>query len=250
MTKDGTTDIDLRTLLDATVDLVLVLAPDGRVELVNAAVSRLLATDPIAWASVPLAVLVHPADAGSAEALLVAARTHTEHGAPIDLRFRHAGGAWRTFEVTGLRLPGDAAGRLVVNAHDATERRTIEAELEIRCVEVEEARHRTEAQAVELVRLVDELGAAKTRAGTHRKRSKAPASTGRPARATTPVSTEHLLALLAGDVLAHGGRVLAALRTSLDEAEAQVGALARRIDLAGVVYARTRALLGITSRDA
>jgi diguanylate cyclase (GGDEF)-like protein/PAS domain S-box-containing protein len=77
----------------------------------------------------PLDQFVHPEDLGRASDAFVVARTSGEVG-PLDVRFRHADGGWRTLELTGNDLSTASTVQAVAwHTRDVTDRRALEEQL-------------------------------------------------------------------------------------------------------------------------
>ncbi len=125
-----------RALIENAADLIAVLDADGRVRYASPAAERILGLMlQDSTASPTLEDLVHPDDLPAVRAALRSVETPGA-ASTLELRARHASGAWRHLAVSVRNLAHIGAVRgLVINAHDVTERR--QAELALR--ESEEA---------------------------------------------------------------------------------------------------------------
>jgi diguanylate cyclase (GGDEF)-like protein/PAS domain S-box-containing protein len=120
-----------RSLVENSSDVVTLLDADGVVTYVSDAVRGVLGRDPGDVAGRPFVTEVHPADTQLASSML-AGLTSTPGGhQSIEMRLRHADGAWRWVEVVGQsRLDEAAVGALVLNYRDVTQRKGLEAQLQ------------------------------------------------------------------------------------------------------------------------
>jgi PAS domain S-box-containing protein len=119
-----------RSLVESAWDVTYVLDAAGTVRDVSAAIQRVLGCAPEEFVGKREIDFVHPDDRSRiAEAFERDIRSQLA-GPPQDLRLRHRSGSWRTVEAT-RKLLTDEAGQLVavVDAHDVTDRRRIEAAL-------------------------------------------------------------------------------------------------------------------------
>jgi len=119
-----------RSLVQNSVDVNMVLRPDGTISYESPAAERVLGLHVEDRIGTPALEIVHPEDRDFAERLLDDV-VHTP-GAEIsgELRARHADGSWRTIETVLKNFLDDPAVEgVVVNYRDITTRKTLEEEL-------------------------------------------------------------------------------------------------------------------------
>jgi PAS domain S-box-containing protein len=119
-----------RTLIENGSDLIIVVSDDGRTTYLSPSAERLLGYPPEQRLGRSSFDMIHPDDVPAVAARRQEAIDNPGVPFPIDFRYRHGDGRWRTFEAFVRTLRADsAAGGLVVNARDVTSRKAIEAEL-------------------------------------------------------------------------------------------------------------------------
>ena len=126
-------------------DVVVVLAPDGRVRHISDSVADLLGHGPGVLTGAPLDTHIHPDDVEEAR-LRLRLRANAPAGSSgrAAFRFRHADGGWRWLEVTTRNeLADPAIGGLVLNIRDISDHIALSERLR-----ASEARYRTLAEAV------------------------------------------------------------------------------------------------------
>lgn len=143
-TVEDTTDLrelhqkwgDRQLMLDAVLsnssDLVVVVDGRGRLTFVSQASERILGHDPRYWLGRDVFDLVHPDDLGrAAEALANSVNSGPGVKDPLELRVRHADGAWRQVEIVANNLAHvEHVGGLVITARDISDRLRAEASAE------------------------------------------------------------------------------------------------------------------------
>ncbi|MBV8296792.1 MAG: diguanylate cyclase, partial [Acidimicrobiia bacterium] len=119
-----------RALLKNSSDVIAVLGRDGRVKYATPSIERLLGYGPEAIVAMDVFQLVHPDDLERATTILRELVDSDELSEPIEMRVRHADGAYRWIEAVANNLLGDPAiGGIVVNARDITERKRADERL-------------------------------------------------------------------------------------------------------------------------
>ncbi len=116
-----------RALIDKAIDIILIVNPDGNVRFASPATREMLGYDPEEVVGSPLLSYVHPEDLPRAAQAL--ANGFAKPGSVIDLelRARHADGAWRILAVNGRSLVDDPAiAGGIITARDVTDRRAAE----------------------------------------------------------------------------------------------------------------------------
>jgi len=120
-----------RVLAENGIDLISVVALDGRVTYCSPALKTLLGWDPEETLGHSMFEFVHRDDADMARAafqrLLETRKTHE----PVELRFRHKDGQWRTFEALGTNCVDNPHIRgVVLNSRDVTDRKLIQQRIQ------------------------------------------------------------------------------------------------------------------------
>jgi len=119
-----------RALVQNATDIIATLNPRGRILSVTPSAERVLGYAPGALVGRDSLDLIHPDDAARAQQALARTVQRTNLGLPIELRLRHADGAWVVLEAVGNNLldqPG--IGAIVLTARAVTERKQAEAAL-------------------------------------------------------------------------------------------------------------------------
>jgi diguanylate cyclase (GGDEF)-like protein/PAS domain S-box-containing protein len=120
-------------LVQASVDVIAVVGPDGRHTYLSPAAETVMGYAPDDLIGEPFLKLLHPEDQARAESLHTAV-TAEEPGSGeehrFEMRLRHADGTWRWHEVVARNLLHDPDVRgVVVNHRDITERREFQDRL-------------------------------------------------------------------------------------------------------------------------
>jgi diguanylate cyclase (GGDEF)-like protein/PAS domain S-box-containing protein len=120
-----------RVLAENGIDLISVVQPDGTVSYCSPALKTLLGWDPEETIGRNVFEFVHRDDADMVRAafqrLLEMRQTHE----PVELRFRHKDGLWRTFEALGTNCVDNPHIRgLVLNSRDVTDRKLIQQRIQ------------------------------------------------------------------------------------------------------------------------
>ena len=119
-----------RSLVQNASDLFLVVSREGSISYESPAVERILGFEPSSRVDQALAGILHPEDVSSMTMVLdtIADKPGTDVGG--EARFAHRDGSWRVFEWTARNLLDEPSiAGFVVNAHDVTERTTLEEQL-------------------------------------------------------------------------------------------------------------------------
>ena len=117
-------------LVRRATDLILVVDQDQVIRFASPAAASLLGRPGEELVGRPLEGEVHPEDAEATRDALTALLAAPATVATLDLRLRHANGAWRRFESSAANLCAEpAVGGLVLNARDVTDRLQLEEQL-------------------------------------------------------------------------------------------------------------------------
>jgi diguanylate cyclase (GGDEF)-like protein/PAS domain S-box-containing protein len=120
----------LRSLVQNSSDVFLILGPDGTVSYQSPAVERVLGYPVGERIGRPIFELTHPDDIGLVEQSMRELASSPNAQRTVELRSLHANGTWREIEATGTNMLHDpAVAGIVVNYRDITERKTLEREL-------------------------------------------------------------------------------------------------------------------------
>src|SRR5437763_12600189 len=98
-----------RALLAQASDLAAIIAADGTVRYASPSYQRILGYSPAGLHERSVFEHVHPDDLPRVQAAFTAALQSEATPVAVTYRYRHAGGAWRTLEATGishLTVPG------------------------------------------------------------------------------------------------------------------------------------------------
>ena len=120
-------ELRFRSLVQNSSDVITILEADGTIRYQSPSIERILGYRPEELAGKSAFELVHPDDRPRVIALFQERLGVPGSIAPIEVRFRHNDGTWRTLEATGNNLlhePGVAG--IVVNSRDISERKRTE----------------------------------------------------------------------------------------------------------------------------
>jgi diguanylate cyclase (GGDEF)-like protein/PAS domain S-box-containing protein len=144
----------LYSVFEHSQEIVTVVDPDGTLRYASPALGRVLGHDLEELVGTNVLGYVHPDDLPrvleEAEKVIAEGKTTSTR---VECRFRHADGSWRWVESVGTRLlDGPAAGGVVVNSTDVTERK--EGEERLRAAE---ERYRALVETAPVVTYVKEI---------------------------------------------------------------------------------------------
>ncbi len=120
-------ELRFRSLVQNSSDIISILEADGTIRYQSPSIERILGYKPEELVGKKAFELVHPDDRPRIMAIFQANLSLPGSITPIEVRFRHNDGSWRTLEATGnnlLQEPGVAG--IVVNSRDITERKRTE----------------------------------------------------------------------------------------------------------------------------
>lgn len=119
-----------RSIIENTSDVIAIVELDGRIRYESPSVERVLGYPRTGLVGMPFVDLVHPDDASRAADFLARQIADPAAIQSIELRARHHGGTWRSFEIVAKNLiKRGQASAIVMNARDITERKLLEAQL-------------------------------------------------------------------------------------------------------------------------
>jgi PAS domain S-box-containing protein len=120
-------ELRFRSLVQNSSDIITILEADGTIRYESPSIERILGYKPEYLVGKNAFDRVHPDDRARVMAIFQEHLPVRGSIAPLELRFRHHDGNWRTLEATGNNLlhePGVAG--IVVNSRDITERKRTE----------------------------------------------------------------------------------------------------------------------------
>lgn len=120
-----------RSLIENSMDFILILDAEGRVTYQSPSTARVLGYDGRELADRDIFDFIHPKDRGWARDVFVRSLKHPGSRGQYELRLRHRDGHWLHMGLTGCNLLHDPAVRgVVINASDVSERSRSRARLE------------------------------------------------------------------------------------------------------------------------
>jgi diguanylate cyclase (GGDEF)-like protein/PAS domain S-box-containing protein len=120
----------LRTLVDSSSDMVLIIDEKANVFFANDATTRVLGIPPDRLAHIRFRAMVHPDDHDRSHAWFTGRLAGTGPNESLSIRIRHADGGWKHLEMVGVDLRDNPAVRgFLLNIRDVTERVQAEEEL-------------------------------------------------------------------------------------------------------------------------
>ena len=120
-------ELRFRSLVQNSSDIITVLGAEGEIRYESPSIERILGYKPENLVGKRVFDFVHPDDRSRVEAIFREHLPIPGSIAPLELRFRHNDGNWRTLEATANNLlhePGVAG--IVVNSRDISERKRTE----------------------------------------------------------------------------------------------------------------------------
>ena len=119
-----------RSLVQHGSDLTMLVSEQGTVSFITPSSLRILGVPPAELEGRSDFAWIGLADSARFDELLAQSRRQTEPAGPIVVVVRHADGSARELQLIATALTGDRPVQgIVVNAHDVTERRTLEQQL-------------------------------------------------------------------------------------------------------------------------
>ena len=119
-----------RSIIENASDVIAIVELDGRIRYESPSVERVLGYPGKALVGTLFLDLIHPEDVSRAADFLARQIADPAAIQTIELRARHHGGTWRSFEIVAKNLvKRGQASAIVVNARDITERKLLEAQL-------------------------------------------------------------------------------------------------------------------------
>lgn len=114
----------LRSLAEASSEILTVLAPDGTIRYGTPSVERGLGYDPTELAGTDARTLIHPDDAAAFQRLLDEVNRAPGDLVSTELHLRHKNGSWRTLDCVAKNLLDDpSVAGILLDARDVTDRR-------------------------------------------------------------------------------------------------------------------------------
>jgi two-component system, cell cycle sensor histidine kinase and response regulator CckA len=123
-------ELYFRSLIEHSLDITAVLAPDGALHYVSPSVRRVLGYAPSDLEGRNVFELLHPEDRVLGEEAFRRALETGSRFEEFEFRIGHHDGSWRTLSAIAKRLPPETGlDGLIVNGRDLTESRRLEAQL-------------------------------------------------------------------------------------------------------------------------
>ncbi len=120
-----------RVLTESSLDLISVMDADGTLRYQSGALRSLLGYDPMDTLGKNVFELVHRDDAEHFRAAMRRIIETRQSTSPVEVRFRHRDGAWRTFESLGTNcLDNPHIRGVVFNSRDVTDRKVIQQRIQ------------------------------------------------------------------------------------------------------------------------
>jgi diguanylate cyclase (GGDEF)-like protein/PAS domain S-box-containing protein len=120
-----------RVLTESSLDLISVIDGDGTLLYQSGALRNLLGYDPADTIGKNVFELIHRDDLGVVRVAFGRIVETRQSSEPLELRFRHRDGAWRTFEALGTNCLANPHIRGVVfNSRDVTDRKVIQQRIQ------------------------------------------------------------------------------------------------------------------------
>jgi PAS domain S-box-containing protein len=116
-----------RSLIENTLDIIMILAPDGTIGYVSPSVEKVLGYAVSDLLGESVNQFIHPDDLTITRDRLTDATQHPELQPPIEFRHRHRDRSWRILEAVSQPFIDSAATlSVMVNARDITERKRLD----------------------------------------------------------------------------------------------------------------------------
>lgn len=125
-------DRRLRLVTENALDIIMVLAGDGRIQYISPSVRRVLGYEPEERIGRAAFELIHVDDVLDVEGAFIQMLGSPGPGQPIEFRHAHRDGSWRMLEAVPNNLISDpAVGAIVITLRDVTDRRLAEEALRV-----------------------------------------------------------------------------------------------------------------------
>jgi PAS domain S-box-containing protein len=116
-----------RSLIENALDIIMILDTDGTIYYVSPSVEKVLGYPVAEFIGKKVFELLHPDDFTHTYYSLTHVSQTTGPARPLELRYHHKDGSWRTLEAISRTFVDSAATlRLIVNARDVTERKRLD----------------------------------------------------------------------------------------------------------------------------
>lgn len=117
----------LRSLIENALDIIMILDTDGTIRYISPSVEKVLGYPVVELVGKKVFEPIHPDDLTNTYYSLTNVKQSSELTSPIEFRYRHKDGSWRTLEAIGQPFVDIAAARrIMVNARDITERKRLD----------------------------------------------------------------------------------------------------------------------------
>ncbi len=116
-----------RSLIENALDIITIMDADGTIHYESHSVEKVLGYSPAELIGENFFAYIHPDDLTNTCYGIVNAMPTPEVACPIEFRYRHKDGSWRTLEAISQQFRDEAiAPRIVVNSRDITERKRLD----------------------------------------------------------------------------------------------------------------------------
>lgn len=116
-----------RSLIENALDIITIVDTDGTIHYESYSVEKVLGYSPTELIGQNFFAFIHPDDLTDACFGITNTMAIPEVAYPIEFRYRHKDGSWRTLEAISQQFKDDAiAPRIVVNSRDITERKRLD----------------------------------------------------------------------------------------------------------------------------
>jgi PAS domain S-box-containing protein len=123
-------ELYFRSIIENSLDVTVVLAPDGRILYVSPAIEKMLDIRPADLQGSLAFDLIHPEDRSRVQDSFLRAQADGTRVEQQEFRLRHRDGSWRTISTKARLLdPDTGIAGVIVNGRDISERLQLEAQL-------------------------------------------------------------------------------------------------------------------------
>jgi two-component system cell cycle sensor histidine kinase/response regulator CckA len=119
-----------RSIIDNTLDLITIIDGEGTIQFESPSLERLLGYEQTDLIGKNVFEFIHPEDHDAARDALARRTKEPGISESIEVRIRHANGAWREFESVGKSIKDETnALRIIINSRDKSGRKKLEEDI-------------------------------------------------------------------------------------------------------------------------